>query len=744
MVLAVAPAVTMDEASSLSPVKAGPPAVSQLQERASQKQRNKALTLTHAQTIHTHVSDPHDEDVMFTPERHLSYQDSADKAPSGRLSQAQPPGGVGGGEGGGGAVYRLFGLIAHSGRSGSGHYTAYVSCGEEMSTPERHLTPPPHYSSRPAAAHTNTETPLLHKKENEKFTPERHLPQQGINQVGDVFTRGRHLPPQEQRRHSPQWHTAAGTAAPTTTDKGNTVPQRANPTQTAYAHTRRGAHAQGQRLGDVGSCPNANYTPAAVREASSLNCPTGQHTAQNNKCPLHHIYGSCGSNHDTEGEGELSQSERLGSPNPAVRPSHSYGASHIMSPVDAHYTACVAYQSGNDPVALNCPNTTTCTAAAATTTTPAATATTAVATTTATTNTTADAAATTTTTPAATATTAAATTTATTNTTTDAAATTTTAPAATAATATATTLTATTITTTTITTTAAAAITTTAAATTIATATATAANTTNSTTYTNESINSAIIVHSFPLSHVCYDSGEAPVRVRVRVRGLGLILNPANAVAATPFVPTSIAAAPVAPTPFASASVAPTSIAAAPVAATPVALASIATAPVAAIPVVPISIAAAPVAPTSFAPASVAADYFAPATPTFIASAPFASTPVAPAPVATTAEAGPSAPPSQPIAAAPVTPAPVATTSIAVAPVAPTPFAPTTIADVAHSDGRGLGNTQSTQPACCRFSPAPCSLACVGSMHAPAPHRCSPPARWRPYKLLIRIHSDHI
>ena len=52
------------------------------------------------------------------------------------------------------------------------------------------------------------------------FTPERYLP----------TTPG-------QRGHSPPRHTAAGTAAPTTTDTGDTVPQRANPTQTAYAHS---------------------------------------------------------------------------------------------------------------------------------------------------------------------------------------------------------------------------------------------------------------------------------------------------------------------------------------------------------------------------------------------------------------------------------------------------------------------------------------------------------------------------
>jgi len=48
----------------------------------------------------------------------------------------------------------------------------------------------------------------------------------------DTYTPERHLLTPGQRRHSPQRHTAAGTAAPTTTDTGNTtVPQRADPTQ---------------------------------------------------------------------------------------------------------------------------------------------------------------------------------------------------------------------------------------------------------------------------------------------------------------------------------------------------------------------------------------------------------------------------------------------------------------------------------------------------------------------------------
>jgi len=38
----------------------------------------------------------------------------------------------------------------------------------------------------------------------------------------------KHLPTPGQHGHSPQRHTAAGTAAPTTADMGSTVPQRAN------------------------------------------------------------------------------------------------------------------------------------------------------------------------------------------------------------------------------------------------------------------------------------------------------------------------------------------------------------------------------------------------------------------------------------------------------------------------------------------------------------------------------------
>jgi len=52
--------------------------------------------------------------------------------------------------------------------------TLYVD--DDKFTPTKHLTPPPHHSSsRPAAAHTETETPLLHQKK--RVGPIDGLPQ---------------------------------------------------------------------------------------------------------------------------------------------------------------------------------------------------------------------------------------------------------------------------------------------------------------------------------------------------------------------------------------------------------------------------------------------------------------------------------------------------------------------------------------------------------------------------------------
>ena len=78
----------------------------------------------------------------------------------------------------------------------------------------------------------------------------------------DVYPR--ETPPHiRTARASPQRHTAAGTAAPTTADTRNTVPQRANPTQTAYAHPRRRAQAQGQALRHMDAGPSTKRSRCA-------------------------------------------------------------------------------------------------------------------------------------------------------------------------------------------------------------------------------------------------------------------------------------------------------------------------------------------------------------------------------------------------------------------------------------------------------------------------------------------------
>jgi len=47
-----------------------------------------------------------------------------------------------------------------------------------------------------------------------------------VDPNNDMLTADRHLPTPRQRGHSPQRHSAAGAAAPTSPDTGNTVPQR--------------------------------------------------------------------------------------------------------------------------------------------------------------------------------------------------------------------------------------------------------------------------------------------------------------------------------------------------------------------------------------------------------------------------------------------------------------------------------------------------------------------------------------
>jgi len=84
-----------------------------------------------------------------------------------------------------------------------------------------------------------------------------------LRAADDTFTPERHFPPSGQRGHSPQRHTAA----PTTTGTGNTVRQRADPTQTAYAHPTRGAQAQGHA-----AAPSSNV-PSTTSAASTSSTP---------------------------------------------------------------------------------------------------------------------------------------------------------------------------------------------------------------------------------------------------------------------------------------------------------------------------------------------------------------------------------------------------------------------------------------------------------------------------------------
>jgi len=79
----------------------------------------------------------------------------------------------------------------------------------------------------------------------------------------------RDLPTAGQRRHSPQRHTTAGTSAPTSTGTGNAVPKRASPTQTAYAHPQRGAHAQSALVAVVESSSATHEQREAHPSATS-------------------------------------------------------------------------------------------------------------------------------------------------------------------------------------------------------------------------------------------------------------------------------------------------------------------------------------------------------------------------------------------------------------------------------------------------------------------------------------------
>jgi len=60
------------------------------------------------------------------------------------------------------ADYWAAGILSRDGRRVT-HLVVIVNDDDDKFTPTKHLTPPPHNSSRPAAAHTDTETPLLHQ-----------------------------------------------------------------------------------------------------------------------------------------------------------------------------------------------------------------------------------------------------------------------------------------------------------------------------------------------------------------------------------------------------------------------------------------------------------------------------------------------------------------------------------------------------------------------------------------------------
>jgi len=65
-------------------------------------------------------------------------------------------------------------------------------------------------------------------RKNSPYIPESGYPRETPPHISGQATRTGTADSPQRR------HTAAGTGAPTTADKGNTVPQRANPTQTAY------------------------------------------------------------------------------------------------------------------------------------------------------------------------------------------------------------------------------------------------------------------------------------------------------------------------------------------------------------------------------------------------------------------------------------------------------------------------------------------------------------------------------
>jgi len=110
--------------------------------------------------------------------------------------------------------------------------------------------------------------------------PEARDPPSTLSTADDKFTPERHPPAPGQRGRGPQRHTAAGAAAPLTTDTGEPAPQRANPTQTRArgGGARRRVHwpaaglpfqSMGALLHRVGDAQGARE---AYRRAVELGC----------------------------------------------------------------------------------------------------------------------------------------------------------------------------------------------------------------------------------------------------------------------------------------------------------------------------------------------------------------------------------------------------------------------------------------------------------------------------------------
>ena len=97
---------------------------------------------------------------------------------------------------------------------------------------------------------------------------------------------------QVQREHKHKRHTAAGTAAPTTTHTENTVPQRAKPHSNdgLYAHLQKRGPRPRSALGHVDAGPSNKISRCAYRYSTQwypreLSAPSPPITVQDNGLP---------------------------------------------------------------------------------------------------------------------------------------------------------------------------------------------------------------------------------------------------------------------------------------------------------------------------------------------------------------------------------------------------------------------------------------------------------------------------